>query len=428
METIDDPYLRHLFDGDPVFNVYNEQATNLSVGAPGPDLLRHCVEMIKEATDHRLEAEKKEGKYYLFQYGITAGLWECREELAKFLTKRYGDPVKRENLILTCGASHGLQLLLNTVLSPNGVIFVEEVTYMIALDAFKQFPLIKIVPIPMKNDIVDLNAFEKIVVEEKQSGNFLINEQKIFWAMFYTIPTFHNPTGTTLLPASCKRLVEIARRNSIMVVCDDVYNLLYYGDGFPPRRLFAYDDPMDSEYKGGHIVSNGSLSKILSPAIRFGWIECSPRVANIFKTSGILRSGGAVNHYVSGVVTSLLQLNIQENHLSKLIQIYKERLSVLCSVLDSHLPQCCYYQRPEGGYFVWIHLPLEIDGSDFIKWCQKEYKVSAIPGMQFSYLRRSHNFLRLSIGFHGKEVLQTAAKTLCKALLEYIRKNNDCAK
>lgn len=81
----------------------------------------------------------------MFQYGITAGLWECREELAKFLTRRYGDPVKRENLILTCGASHGLQLLLNTIIAPNGIIFVEEVTYIIALDTFKQFPLMKII-------------------------------------------------------------------------------------------------------------------------------------------------------------------------------------------------------------------------------------------------------------------------------------------
>jgi len=87
----------------------------------------------------------KEGNYYLFQYGITAGLWECRDELAKFLSRRYGNSVMREHLILTCGASHGLQLLLNTILSPNGVIFVEEVTYMIVLDVFKQFPLMKIV-------------------------------------------------------------------------------------------------------------------------------------------------------------------------------------------------------------------------------------------------------------------------------------------
>ena len=73
--------------------------------------------------------------------------------------------------------------------------------------------------------------------------------------------------------------------NSLLVVCDDVYNLLHYGDGLPPRRLFFYDQPTDPEYKGGNIVSNGSLSKILSPALRFGWIECSPQLANIFRVS-----------------------------------------------------------------------------------------------------------------------------------------------
>lgn len=58
--------------------------------------------------------------------------------------------------------------------------------------------------VPMKNDMVDVNAFEKIVMEQKCDHNFLTNEQKIFWAMFYTIPTFHNPTGSTLLVGKLK--------------------------------------------------------------------------------------------------------------------------------------------------------------------------------------------------------------------------------
>lgn len=91
------------------------------------------------------DEENKEGKHYLYQYGITPGLWECREQLAKFLSRRYGDPVMREMLVLSCGATHGMQILLNTVVAPNGVIFVEEFTYMIALEAFRQFPLMKIV-------------------------------------------------------------------------------------------------------------------------------------------------------------------------------------------------------------------------------------------------------------------------------------------
>ena len=52
--VVHDPYLRHEFDGDPVFNVYNQEVTNLSVGAPGPDLLKHCVEMLSDSTRHRL--------------------------------------------------------------------------------------------------------------------------------------------------------------------------------------------------------------------------------------------------------------------------------------------------------------------------------------------------------------------------------------
>ncbi|KAM0733398.1 Aromatic-amino-acid aminotransferase 1 [Formica fusca] len=422
MNTVYDPYLRHLFDGDPIFNVYNQEATNLSVGAPGPDLLKHCVEMLNKSTRHRMEEEEKEGKYYLFQYGVTAGLWECRDELAKFLSRRYGNSVMREHLILTCGASHGLQLLLNTILSPNGIIFVEEVTYMIALAAFKQFPLIRIVTVPMKDDVVDLDAFEKIVAEEKTKSNYFLNDQKIFWAMFYTIPIFHNPTGMTLSPDQCKRLVEIAQNNSIVVVCDDVYNLLYYGQGLPPRRLFSYDDPKDTNYKGGNIVSNCSFSKILAPAIRFGWIECSPRIVNIVKTAGVMCSGGGVNHYVSGLMTSMLHENIEEKYLDKIIKIYRERLDALCATLDRFLPSCCSYRRPKGGYFVWIHLPSEIDGTKFIKWCQKEYKVSAIPGSRFSYTGEAKNFLRISIGFHTKEVLETAIQTLCTALLTYIRR------
>lgn len=68
----------------------------------------------------------------------------------------------------------------------------------------------------------------------------------------------------------------------------------------------------------------------------------------------------------------------------------------------------------------------DIDSTKFIKWCQKEYKVSAIPGTRFSYTHEAKNFLRISIGFHTKEILQTATQTLCKALLTYIRNKTDC--
>lgn len=78
-----------------------------------------------------------------------------------------------------------------------------------------------------------------------------------------------------------RKLVKIARDNGIVVCCDDVYNLLYYGEGNPPHRLFYYDNPKDSGYKGGNIISNGSFSKILSPAVRYPRFGCQTIYFNI---------------------------------------------------------------------------------------------------------------------------------------------------
>ncbi len=61
----------------------------------------------------------------------------------------------------------------------------------------------------MKDDIVDLDALEKIIIEEKTKSNFFLNDQKIFWAMFYTIPIFHNPTGMTLLPGNLNIVIPL---------------------------------------------------------------------------------------------------------------------------------------------------------------------------------------------------------------------------
>lgn len=413
---------RHLFDGDTILNVYNNDVINLSVGAPGPDLLKNCGEMMLKATKHRLEEEKNEGKYYLFQYGPTSGLLECRNELKNFLSRRYGDAVDDEDIILTCGATHGIQLIINSIISPNGIIFVEQVTYMIALEAFKQFPLMKIIMVPMKNDYVDFEKFDIIINNEmKNNNNYLITNDKIYWAMFYTIPTFHNPTGMTLPPDICKKIIDIARKYSIIVVCDDVYNLLNYNNNLPPHRLFWYDDKNDCDYQGGNVISNGSFSKILSPAIRLGWLECPTRVSNILKQSGIMKSGGAVNHYVSGVIASLLHLKLQDEYVDLLIKTYQERLNTVCNILDRYLPRCCSYKKPNGGYFIWIKLHEDCDACKFVKWCQDNYKVTAIPGNRFSLIDESKNYLRLSIAFHSSEILKNATQKLCQGLLIYIR-------
>ncbi len=130
--------------------------------------------------------------------------------------------------------------------------------------------------------------------------------------------------------STCKKVVEIAAQNNLLVVCDDVYNLLRYDDvdatitppssddDQPPSRLKAVDPH-------GLVVSIGTFSKILSPGIRLGWLELPPALVPRFTNSGILLSGGAVNNYMSGIVASLLQLNLLGAHLDMLLDVYRDR-------------------------------------------------------------------------------------------------------
>lgn len=414
--AISDPHLCHLFDGTDL-NIYSTEVTNLSAGAPGPDLLKLCVDLFQEATCHRLEKEKE--KAHLFQYGIASGLWEFRDELGKFLTKNYKDTVHRELLIQTCGATHGLQLAMANFLWPDAVIFVEDATYMIGLQAFKKYPFMRVVSVPMTNEGIDVIALENIAKEEHFKQKRKLSDERRFWAMLYTIPAFHNPTGVSMSERTSQKVVEIARQLDILVVCDDVYNLLNYDDQPPPKRLFAYDYETPG-YMGGHVISNGTFSKTLSPGVRVGWLELPPQLATLLRESAFLTSGGATNHYTSGIVTSLLELGLQEKHLKYVREILKTRMTSLCDTFDQKLPEGCSFSRPKGGYFIWIRLPEYINATNFIKWSIVNYKITTIVGSRFSTDNKYTNYLRVSIAFHNKDILIKAGETLCVALKDYI--------
>lgn len=146
---------------------------------------------------------------------------------------------------------------------------------MIALDTIKQFHTLNIVPVKLNENGVDLDSLEKLL-QEKQFKS----QNKEFWAMYYTIPTYHNPTGILFSPEVCEGLIKLSRKYDFLITCDDVYNILYYKDKEAPKRLLAYDNRQDKDFKG-NVISNGSFSKILGPGVRLGWLEVPPRLKKL---------------------------------------------------------------------------------------------------------------------------------------------------
>lgn len=213
--------------------------------------------------------------------------------------------------------------------------------------------------------------------------------------------------------------MKLARKHDILIACDDVYNLLPFEGDAPPKRLFAYDSFDDEDFRG-NVISNGTFSKLLAPGVRVGWMECAPRIVEAFRNSGILKSGGAINGYTSGIICSLIELGLAERQLNRCLNAYKTQCEALCETLVNNLPSSCSFIQPKGGYFIWIKLPEDCDGDALSDHCLTKFKVFAIRGTRFSIENKFRSFIRLSFAFHPPELLREAGEKLCNGIKDYL--------
>ena len=308
-----------------------------------------------------------------------------------------------EELVTTCGATSGLQLLATVLLDKNGIVFVEDPTYFISSSILAKDLGLKVVPVPMAKDGIDIEELKKAVLMEKTGG---ICDQDRFWAMVYTIPTYHNPTGKTMSPEKGRMLIELATQENMLVVCDDVYNLLTYSP-LPFSRLRALQQKHEN-----CVISNGTFSKILAPGVRLGWIEAPPAIVSRLAASGFLQSGGSMNNVTSGIVTSLLSLGLLDVQLDHCKQVYGTRMSTALRELEG-LPEGWHVESPGGGYFLWITAPQDL--STFCHQLEKN-GVGVLPGWRASSSTpQSSNLFascRLSIAFFTEEKIALACKTI----------------
>lgn len=146
------------------------------------------------------------------------------------------------------------------------------------------------------------------------------------------------------------------------------------------------------------------------------------KILMIFYCSGLANSGGCLNNYTSGIVASLFELNLGQQHIDRMYQAYKERMLATCEVLTRELPQGCSMIAPKGGYFIWITLPEKYDAADLLNLCMKEEKIFFIVGSRFAAVQgEAKNCFRLSIAFHSKEKLMDAASRICQTIKKVLK-------
>ncbi|KAF7722551.1 hypothetical protein EC973_002975 [Apophysomyces ossiformis] len=258
-------------------------------GRPSLELLptRH----IAQATQRALELP--DAATNMLQYGRKNGEPEFLRQLANFLSEQYGATVVSRQLYGTSGASHSLERILTILTRPQGMtrfaIF-QNPTYHLVFKVFENvgFHQDQFVGISDRGDGLDVDELERFL-QSHLSPDTDSALPVHYAAVLYCVPTHANPTSSVLSPERRSKLVDLARKYNVLVICDDVYDLLTYGSLPPPKRVVAYD----VETKGKPVViSNGSFSKLLAPGIRVGWIEAQEAIIDRFTSSGSDISGG----------------------------------------------------------------------------------------------------------------------------------------
>lgn len=358
---------------------------DFGIGQPSLSLLP--LDALRTAADHFM----CQGDTALLQYGADQGDEQFRESLAQFLSARYASPIHARQLMVSASASQALDLVCARFARRGDTIFVEEPTYFLALHVFRDHGL-NVVGIPMDAHGLRTDALREALRQHKP-------------ALLYTIPSFQNPSGTTMSAERREQLLSISREHELLVVADEVYHLLDFGTA-PPLPFAAHVD-------WARVLSIGSFSKICAPGLRLGWIHGSSALLDPLMNSGLVQSGGGLNPFASGVMRSMLELGLADATVDGLRRVYAERSAALCRALRHEIPSALFVE-PQGGYFVWLELPHGMVASQ-LQPIAAEEGVAFHSGTRFVHGDGFENFMRLSFAHYDAPTLAEGVHRITRA-------------
>ena len=295
----------------------------------------------------------------------------------------------RRDLFITDGVSHGIELICRTCTVPGDEVWVERPTYFLAPKIFESNGLI-VKSLPMTDDDVGRVDIDRLVQMIEVEG---VSPPKLV----YIIPSYHNPTGRSMTVDDRQRLASFAIRNGVILLADEVYHLLDWelksGNSVVIRRPARFASYAD-EKKGnisvsdadrlGCCVSVSSFTKIWGPGIRLGWIDAPSVIMKRLRDYGYIISQGGHSPFTGRMMTHAIESNLLDKYLDKLRHEYAERYELMCDILKDE-PRIAILtenvpNNRRGGYFIWVKLPLTVNGEEFVSYSIDKFGVRFMPG------------------------------------------------
>jgi len=366
---------------------------SFSGGMPGNDLfpLDSLDEIYRSLTDKE--------KQVALQYGPTNGLPSMLESLETYLEKK-GFPVKENRLMMTTGSLQAIHILAKAFIDSGDTVLVENPSFIGALSAFRSYEA-NLVSVPLTDVGIDIEQLKIKLENARPKPKFL-----------YYCPNFHNPAGIIYSMEVKQQMIELLKDQDIVLIEDDVYSDLYfYEEDVPKMKLIKAMNP-----EGIDVCFTGSFSKILGPGLRLGWMLVPNHIYR--KCELIKQSIDACSPSISQVIADkFVRGGYIYNYTASVRQEYKKRGLAMIEALEKNLPSYVTFEKPRGGFYIWLHLP---EGTDATPILQKalEKGVVFVTGKTFDPDGIKNDAIRVSFCNTDEAAIQKGIPLLAEAIRE----------
>jgi DNA-binding transcriptional MocR family regulator len=327
------------------------------------------------------------------QYSPTEGFPPLRKEIADRMNSKLGTSVDAAEILITSGSQQGLDFTGKILLDPGDVVLCESPTYLGAINAFKAYEP-RFVEIETDDDGMVVSDLERRLGE--------ISNVKFI----YVIPDFQNPSGNTWSLERRKGVLDLATRFEVPVIEDSPYaEVRFEGQAIPPLKSLEGNE---------WVVFLGTFSKVFCPGLRLGWLSAAPE---LFQKYVFVKQAADLHTSTLGQMqlAGYLKTYGLDRNIRGVIDLYRSRRDVMLRAMEAEFPAGITWTRPEGGMFLWVTLPENLNARDILEQCLAE-DVAFVPGAPFFPNGGHENTLRMNYSTSNAERIEEGVKRMAKVL------------
>jgi 2-aminoadipate transaminase len=325
------------------------------------------------------------------QYGSGQGTPELREQITEIM-RLEGIEAHPDDVVVTVGSQQAVDLVTRIFCDPGDVVICEAPSYVGALGVFKAYQA-EVVHAEMDAEGLVPAALQAAITACKAAGKRI--------KFLYTIPNFHNPAGVSLTAERRREVLEICRREGVLVLEDNPYGLLGF-DREPMRAMRA------DESEG--VIYLGSFSKTFAPGFRVGWALAPSSV----REKLVLAQESATlcpPQFSQMAISAYLANHDWQGQIKQFREMYRERRDAMVDALQDLMPAGCQWNVPAGGFYVWMTLPYGVDAKAMLPRAVTA-RVAYVPGTAFFADGFGSSSMRLSFCYPTPERIREGVRRL----------------